>query len=189
MKQTPQSPVDATGQTTTTTSESSATTSRVGWTDLSDRNAPPEGPAAVDELPASAADSAVGGLTMPAELPDPEVTLFRDTTSVIRFLRNRRADDQLELRLYRADDQLVEHIVPVDSSGLNSTNNSCIEALPEVTRLRFKDAVDAVCEQFSLSTDSDNSYGQCRRRRPHHGFCGVLEFSVTLRAEESSLNL
>ena len=190
MKQTPQSPVDGTGRTTTMTSESSGTTSRVGWTDLSDHSAPPEATAAADELPTSAANSEVGGFTIPTELPDPEVTLFRDTTSVIRLLRKKRAADQFELRLYQADDQSVAHIVPVDGSGSNVRKNNCIEALPEVVRRRFEGAVDIVSERFSLSIErSGNSYGQCRHRRPHHGSCGVLEFSVTLRIEQPDQNL
>lgn len=184
MKQSPQSPVDGTGRTTTTTTESS-TTSRVAWTDLSDRSTPPKATATVDEVPASAATSEVAGLAIPAELPDPEVTLFRDTTSVIRLLRKKRVPNRFELRLYHADDQSVAHIVPVDGSGSTGGTNSRIEALPEVVRRRFEEAVEAVSEQFSMSVNgSGNSYGQCRRRRPQHGFCGVLEFSVTLQMEQ-----
>ena len=185
MKQPSQSPVDGTGRTTTTISKSAGTTSRVGWTGLSNHNAPPEATAVADELPSSTANSEAGGLAIPAELPNPEVTLFRDTTSVIRLLRKKRVAGRFELRLYHADDQSVEHIVPVDSVGPNIRKHSHVEALPEEVRRRFEDAVDAVSEQFSLSIErSGDSYGQCRRRRPHHGFCGVLEFGVTLRREQ-----
>jgi len=86
MKQTPQSPVDGTGRTTTTPPENSGTTGCVGWTNLSDHSAPPEAAAAADELPMSAATPEVGGLAIPAELPDSEVPLFGATTSVIRLL-------------------------------------------------------------------------------------------------------
>lgn len=66
--------------------ENSGTTGRVGWTNLSDHSAPPEAAAAADELPMSAATPEVGGLAIPAELPDSEVPLFGATTSVIRLL-------------------------------------------------------------------------------------------------------
>jgi len=47
-------------------------------------------------------------------------------------------------------------------------------------------AVDLVTERFPLSLSNTEAYGTCRHRRAHHGFCGVLEFSVTLQADESS---
>lgn len=195
MKQTSQSAVDGTERTNTTPSANSEATNRVGWTDLSDRTTPSEATAVadesppVDELPSSVANSAAGRTTIPAALPEPEVTLYSDTTTVIRFLRKQRVDDQFELRLYQADNQSVAHIIPDESTGFNSRKNGRVEALPEAARRRFEHAVDAVSEQFSLSTvNSDNSYGQCCHRRPHHGFCGVLEFRVTLQAEEPKQN-
>lgn len=184
-KNTSQSAIDRIKQTDTTTSSTSESTSSVGWTDISTRGAP-AGEATVDEpRPTQAADDAVGELTIPEALPDPEVTLFRDTTSVIRLLRKKRTENQFELRLYHADDQSVEHIVPVDHAGVDSGANSRVEALPEPARRRFEAAVGAVTEQLPLSlAHTNNGSGQCRRRRSHHGFCGVLEFSVRLHADE-----
>lgn len=179
MKHTPQSANNNPGRKDTTTSSTSESADSVGWTDISDRISPAD-EAAVDELSASATDSAVGGLTIPEELPDPEVTLFRDSTSVIRFLRKKRTETQFELRLYQADDQSVSHIVPVSHSGHNPKSGT-VAALPETIRRRFEDAVEAVSEQFSLSLkNTENGYGLCRHRRSNHGFCGVLEFSIAL---------
>lgn len=185
MKNTPQSATGSIEQTNTTTSSAPESASSVGWTDISNRGAS-AGEATVDEpVSAQAADAAVAEFTIPEALPDPEVTLFRDTTSVIRLLRKKRTENRFELRLYHADDQSVEHIIPVDHAGLDSGPNSRIEALPEPARRRFEDAVGAVTEQLSLSlANTSTGHGQCRHRRPNHGFCGVLEFSVTLHVDE-----
>jgi len=185
MTHTPQSPVDRTERTNTTTSATAERTTSVGWTDISDRRSPPT-EAAVEEESVSAADSPLAGVTIPGELPDPEVTLFRDSTSVIRLLRKKRTETQFELRLYRADDQSVAHIVPASDSGSNP-EKSRVAALPKTTRRRFEAAVTAVTEQFSLSVaHAGRGYGHCRHRRSNHGFCGVLEFGVTLQADEPS---
>lgn len=126
----------------------------------------------------SSASAPTDEVSIPTRLPEPETTIYQDTTTVIRLLQTETMEETVEIRLYRSDDEAVDHIEPDDGTATDGgrSGDSGIAALPEQTRQRFKTAVDAAAERFDLTRQET---GRCRERRPH-GAKGILEFAARL---------
>jgi len=115
-------------------------------------------------------------LSIPTRLPEPETTIYRDSTTVIRLLQTETMTDTVEVRLYRAVDANVnENATAVATDG--GQRRGGLDGLPAATRRRFEAAVDTAAEQFDLAVDDD---GRFRARRDDHGRAGILEFAARL---------
>ena len=126
----------------------------------------------------TAAELSPDELSIPTRLPEPETTIYRDSTTVIRLLQTEAMADTAEIRLYRAADASVDEGSPAVATD-GGQRRGGLDTLPAAARRRFEAAVDAVAERFDLTVDSD---GQLRARRDDHGRAGILEFAATLGA-------
>ncbi|TQQ81206.1 hypothetical protein EGH24_08735 [Halonotius terrestris] len=171
---------DATTETATETTTESATetTSSIETTGTATTTTETAETTETTTHDGSSASAPTDEVSIPTRLPDPETTIYRDTTTVIRLLQTETMDETVEIRLYRSDDEAVDHIEPDDGTATDGgrSGDSGIAALPEPTRQRFKTAVDAAAERFDLTRQET---GRCRERRPH-GAKGVLEFAARL---------
>ena len=114
-------------------------------------------------------------VSVPTRLPEPETTIYRDSTTVIRLLQTETMTDAVEVRLYRAADADTDSAsTPMATDG---GRRESVDALSAPTRQRFETAVDAVAERFDLAVDDD---GRLRARRDDHGRAGILEFAARL---------
>lgn len=170
------------------TVDTPSTTDSVGWSDLSE-SAPITDIDSITELPtpseAAETQRKISEIDVPDRLPAPETTLYADSRLVIRLLRRKTTTIEVELRLYCAADHTVDHIVAesdLEPTSQARTTASRLTDLPTPTQRLFEAAVDAVTAQFSLHSARPTLEDSiCRKRRENHGFCGVLEFGVTLR--------
>jgi len=119
------------------------------------------------------ADAATDEVSIPPRLPDPETTIYRDSTTVIRLLQTETMTDAVEVRLYRAAGTDSASTTMATDGGRRES----LDALPAATRQRFETAVDTVADRFDLAVDDD---GRLRARRDDHGRAGVLEFAARL---------
>ncbi|MFQ3475547.1 hypothetical protein HKK80_04700 [Halonotius sp. F2-221B] len=120
------------------------------------------------------ADAATDEVSIPPRLPDPETTIYRDSTTVIRLLQTETMTDAVEVRLYRAAAGTDSASTTMATDG---GRRESLDALPAATRQRFETAVDTVADRFDLAVDDD---GRLRARRDDHGRAGVLEFAARL---------
>ena len=114
-------------------------------------------------------------VSVPTRLPEPETTIYRDSTTVIRLLQTETMTDAVEVRLYRAADAGTD-----SASTMMATDGGrreSLDALPNATQERFETAVDTVADRFDLAVDDD---GRLRARRDDHGRAGILEFAARL---------
>ena len=123
----------------------------------------------------TSAESMTDEVSIPTRLPEPETTIYRDSTTVIRLLQTETMTDAVEVRLYRAAD--ADTSVSTTPVATDGGRRESLDALPNATRERFETAVDAVAERFDLAVDDD---GRLRARRDDHGRAGILEFAARL---------
>lgn len=157
--------------------DSLATADRARTTDPS---TPSEGSTTPTEIPtaeSTPAEAPPDEVEVPTRLPEPETTIYRDSTTVIRLLQTETMTDAVEVRLYRAADASVEAANASTPMATDGGRRESLDALPAATRERFETAVDAVAERFDLGVD-DN--GRLRARRDDHGRAGILEFAARL---------
>lgn len=114
-------------------------------------------------------------VSVPPRLPEPETTIYRDSTTVIRLLQTETMTDAVEVRLYRAADAGTDSAST--TMATDGGRRESLDALPNATRKRFETAVDTVADRFDLAVDDD---GRLRARRDDHGRAGILEFAARL---------
>jgi len=117
-------------------------------------------------------------VSVPTRLPEPETTIYRDSTTVIRLLQTETMTDAVEVRLYRAADAGTDSAST--TLATDGGRRESLDALPNATRERFESAVDTVADRFDLTVDDD---GQLRARRDDHGRAGILEFAARLTGQ------
>jgi len=117
-------------------------------------------------------------VSVPTRLPEPETTIYRDSTTVIRLLQTETMTDAVEVRLYRAADAGTDSAST--TLATDGGRRESLDALPNATRERFESAVDTVADRFDLAVDDD---GQLRARRDDHGRAGILEFAARLTGQ------
>ena len=117
-------------------------------------------------------------VSVPTRLPEPETTIYRDSTTVIRLLQTETMTDAVEVRLYRAADAGTDSAST--TLATDGGRRESLDALPNATRERFESAVDTVADRFGLAVDDD---GQLRARRDDHGRAGILEFAARLTGQ------
>ncbi|TQQ80566.1 hypothetical protein [Halonotius roseus] len=121
------------------------------------------------------ADSATDEVSVPTRLPEPETTIYRDSTTVIRLLQTETMTDAVEVRLYRAADAGTDSVST--TMATDGGRRESVDVLSAPTRQRFETAVDAVADRFDLAVADD---GRLRARRDDHGRAGILEFAARL---------
>ena len=122
-----------------------------------------------------------GELDIPARLPTPETTVYRDAETVIRLLQTQTMDDELAVRVYRVADGVSTGGAAI-ATDAGRPDHPGLDALPTETRKRVDRVVETAAERFGLQpAQTAGEYGQFRTRWPDRGFDDIIEFAVTLR--------
>ena len=124
-----------------------------------------------------------GDLDIPARLPEPETTVYRDTETVIRLLQTKTMDDEIEVRVYHVEETTLTDGATIATDG-GRADSTGLDALPPAIHERVDRVVETAAERFDLRPEQTNGeYGQFRTRWTDCGFDGIDEFAVTLREQ------